>query len=58
MDEACASRTVQLESQPEAIDVLQRKKMQLEVEIQALKKETEASSKSRRTKARHAAATL
>ncbi|KAJ3236851.1 hypothetical protein HDU81_010317 [Chytriomyces hyalinus] len=50
IDEACASARVQLDSQPEAIDILERKKLQLEIEATALAKEKDASSHSRLTK--------
>lgn len=39
MDEACANTRVQLDSRPEAIDVLERRHLQLEVEAMALAKE-------------------
>jgi ATP-dependent Clp protease ATP-binding subunit ClpB len=39
VDEACASVRVQLDSQPEIIDQLQRKQLQLEVEATALERE-------------------
>ena len=39
VDEACANTRVQLDSQPEAIDTLTRRKMQLEVEATALESE-------------------
>lgn len=44
VDEACASRRVQLDSQPESIDILERRKLQLEVEITALEKEKDTAS--------------
>lgn len=47
VDEACASARVQLDSRPEAIDKLERRKQQLEIEIVALKKEKDEASKSR-----------
>jgi ATP-dependent Clp protease ATP-binding subunit ClpB len=47
IDEACANTRVQLDSQPEAIDQLQRRKLQLEVEATALEKEKDEMSKSR-----------
>eukprot|EP00127_Corallochytrium_limacisporum_P003776 Clim_evm108s152 gene=Clim_evmTU108s152 len=47
VDEACARIRVQLDSQPEAIDELQRKKLQLEIEATALKKEKDDASKRR-----------
>ncbi|WOG92194.1 hypothetical protein DCAR_0311454 [Daucus carota subsp. sativus] len=39
IDEACANVRVQLDSQPEEIDNLERKRMQLEIELHALEKE-------------------
>jgi ATP-dependent Clp protease ATP-binding subunit ClpB len=39
IDEACANTRVQLDSQPEAIDQLERKKLQLEVEAMSLERE-------------------
>jgi len=47
MDEACASTRVQLDSQPEVIDQLERRKLQLEVEATALAKEKDKASKDR-----------
>lgn len=47
VDEACANVRVQLDSQPEAIDQLQRRKLQLEVEATALEKEKDALSQER-----------
>ena len=44
VDEACAHIRVQLDSQPEAIDVLDRKILQLEIEAMALAKEKDAPS--------------
>jgi ATP-dependent Clp protease ATP-binding subunit ClpB len=44
IDEACASVRVQLDSQPDAIDKLERKKLQLEVEKKALEKEKDKIS--------------
>jgi ATP-dependent Clp protease ATP-binding subunit ClpB len=41
IDEACANTRVQLDSQPEAIDNLERKKLQLEVELMSLDREKE-----------------
>ena len=40
MDEDCAAVRVQLDSQPEVIDKLQRRRMQLEIELRAITKET------------------
>jgi len=39
IDEACANTRVQLDSQPEAIDQLERRRLQLEVELMAMEKE-------------------
>ncbi|KAF5792831.1 putative P-loop containing nucleoside triphosphate hydrolase [Helianthus annuus] len=47
VDEACANVWVQLDSQPEEIDNLGRKRMQLEVELHALEKEKDKASKAR-----------
>ncbi|CAI8591524.1 unnamed protein product [Vicia faba] len=47
VDEACANVRVQLDSQPEEIDILERKRMQLEVELHALEKENDKASKAR-----------
>lgn len=44
VDEACAHARVQLDSQPEAIDILDRKILQLEIEALALCKEKDPSS--------------
>jgi len=44
MDEACANVRVQLDSQPIAIDELQRKILQLEIEAMALKKDDEVGT--------------
>eukprot|EP01113_Clastostelium_recurvatum_P011857 TRINITY_DN1608_c0_g1_i7.p1 TRINITY_DN1608_c0_g1~~TRINITY_DN1608_c0_g1_i7.p1 ORF type:complete len:905 (-),score=301.07 TRINITY_DN1608_c0_g1_i7:179-2893(-) len=47
IDEACANTRVQLDSQPEIIDNLERRALQLEVEATALEKEDDAASKQR-----------
>jgi ATP-dependent Clp protease ATP-binding subunit ClpB len=47
VDEACANTRVQLDSQPEAIDNLERRRLQLEVEAAALAKEDDEASKQR-----------
>jgi len=47
VDEACANTRVQLNSQPEAIDNLERRRLQLEVEAAALEKEEDEGSKVR-----------
>jgi len=52
VDEACASTRVQLDSQPEIIDRLERRELQLEVEATALEKEKDAASKARLTTVR------
>jgi ATP-dependent Clp protease ATP-binding subunit ClpB len=52
IDEACASTRVQLDSQPEVIDNLERKKLRLEIEATALEKEKDAASKTRLGKVR------
>lgn len=44
VDEACARARVQLDSQPEAIDALERRKLRLEIEATALEKEIAASA--------------
>ena len=45
IDEACASIRVQLDSQPEVIEVLERKLLQLEVEEEMLKIEVRARAR-------------
>ncbi|KAF9169973.1 hypothetical protein BGX21_009386 [Mortierella sp. AD011] len=52
MDEACANTRVQLDSQPEVIDHLERRHLQLEVEATALAKEKDAASQQRLIKVR------
>ncbi|TFK41163.1 P-loop containing nucleoside triphosphate hydrolase protein [Crucibulum laeve] len=47
VDEACASVRVTRETEPEAIDKLQRRKLELEVEIHALEREKDSASKER-----------
>jgi ATP-dependent Clp protease ATP-binding subunit ClpB len=47
IDEACASARVELDSQPEVMDKLERKILQLEVEATALVKEEDAISQHR-----------
>lgn len=44
IDEACASVRVQLDSRPDVIDKLERKKLQLEVAVTALSKEKDKTS--------------
>jgi len=48
VDEAAARTRVQLDSNPEVIDVLERRQLQLDVELVALKKERDTASKKRR----------
>ncbi|KAF9966281.1 hypothetical protein BGZ70_002785 [Mortierella alpina] len=52
MDEACANTRVQLDSQPEQIDQLERRHLQLEVEATALGKEKDPASQQRLVKVR------
>ncbi|MBI3956693.1 MAG: ATP-dependent chaperone ClpB [Candidatus Kerfeldbacteria bacterium] len=47
IDEASSSLRMQIDSRPEELDRLHRRVMQLEIERQALKKETEAGAKKR-----------
>ena len=48
VDEACASVRVQLDSRPEEIDKLERSKLQLEIELAALKREKDNASQKRK----------
>ena len=52
VDEACANIRVQLDSQPEIIDKLERKHLRLEIEATALTKEVDPHSQQRLTKVR------
>ncbi len=47
MDEACSTVRVQLDSKPEAIDLLERQGVRLRVEREALKKEKDPLSAAR-----------
>ncbi|GJQ09284.1 hypothetical protein GpartN1_g1075.t1 [Galdieria partita] len=47
VDEACANVRMQLDSQPEVIDTLEHRKLQLEIEIAALEKEKDEASRAR-----------
>lgn len=47
VDEACANVRVALDSQPEVIDQLERRQLQLDVEATALSKESDKASKER-----------
>ncbi|KAF8527940.1 P-loop containing nucleoside triphosphate hydrolase protein [Hysterangium stoloniferum] len=58
VDEACASVRVTRETSPEAIDKLERHKLELEVEIHALERESDQASKDRLKLARQAIADL
>jgi len=58
VDEACASIRTQLASQPEELDRLERKKMELEVEVKALSKETDKESAERLREAKSELANL
>ncbi|KAJ3158948.1 hypothetical protein HDU86_002117 [Geranomyces michiganensis] len=58
VDEACANIRVQLDSQPEIIDALERKHLQLEVEATALSREKDESSKQRLEKVKEEMAHL
>jgi len=50
VDEAASRRRVELDSKPSEIDALERRILQLEVEQEALKKETDAASRERRSR--------
>ncbi|KIJ68458.1 hypothetical protein HYDPIDRAFT_185502 [Hydnomerulius pinastri MD-312] len=56
VDEACASVRVTRETAPEAIDKLQRRRLEIEVEIHALEREKDQASKERLAIARKAIA--
>lgn len=58
VDEACASVRVTRETEPEAIDKLQRRKLELEVEIHALEREKDQASQERLSTARKAIANV
>ncbi|KAK0478358.1 P-loop containing nucleoside triphosphate hydrolase protein [Armillaria novae-zelandiae] len=58
VDEACASVRVTRETEPEEIDKLQRRLLELQVEIHALEREKDAASKERLVLARKAIATV
>jgi ATP-dependent Clp protease ATP-binding subunit ClpA len=47
VDEACASVRVQLDSQPELIDKLERRELQLDIETTALQAEKDEASQAR-----------
>src|SRR5712691_4172189 len=50
IDEAASRRRVELDSTPTKVDALDRRIRQLQVELEALKKETDPASRERRTK--------
>lgn len=58
VDECCASVRVTRETAPEAIDQLERKRLELEVEIHALEREKDSSSKERLAAARKEVANI
>ncbi|KAG8762270.1 hypothetical protein FRC12_009113 [Ceratobasidium sp. 428] len=58
VDEACASVRVTRETSPEEIDKLERKKLELEIEIHALEREKDTLSRERLAAARKAIADL
>eukprot|EP00930_Biecheleria_cincta_P104411 TRINITY_DN9669_c0_g1_i2.p1 TRINITY_DN9669_c0_g1~~TRINITY_DN9669_c0_g1_i2.p1 ORF type:complete len:948 (-),score=249.80 TRINITY_DN9669_c0_g1_i2:169-2649(-) len=58
LDEACSKIRVQLSSQPECIDRLERRKHHLEVEVKALSKEADKASKQRLQEAQKELSTL
>jgi ATP-dependent Clp protease ATP-binding subunit ClpB len=58
VDEAASLRRVELDSTPSEIDSLNRRILQLEVEQQALKKETDQASRERRAKVEREIANL
>jgi len=58
LDEACSKIRVQLSSQPECIDRLERQKQHLEIEVKALSKESDKASKSRLAEAQNSLASI
>ncbi|QRV76707.1 heat shock protein HSP104 family protein [Ceratobasidium sp. AG-Ba] len=58
VDEACASVRVTRETSPEEIDKMERKKLELEIEIHALEREKDTQSKERLVAAKKAIADL
>jgi len=58
IDEAASHRRVELDSKPSEIDALERRILQLQVEQQALKKETDPASRERREKVEREIANL
>lgn len=49
IDEACATIKVEINSMPQELDILKRKRMQLEIEEAALQKEKDVKSKERKS---------
>lgn len=58
VDEAAAAVRVTRESQPEALDTMERRLRQLQIEIHALERETDAASKTRLETAKQEAANV
>jgi ATP-dependent Clp protease ATP-binding subunit ClpB len=58
VDEAASRRRVELDSKPSEIDTLERRILQLEVEQEALKKETDTASRDRRARVEQEIANL
>ncbi len=58
MDEAASHRRVELDSTPTELDALERRTRQLQVEQEALKKETDSASRERREKVEREIANL
>src|SRR3989442_1103414 len=58
VDEAASHRRVELDSKPSEIDTLERRVLQLQVEQEALKKETDPASRQRREKVEREIANL
>jgi ATP-dependent Clp protease ATP-binding subunit ClpB len=58
VDEAASHRRVELDSKPSEVDALERRILQLQVEQQALKKETDPASRERREKVEREIANL
>lgn len=58
VDEAASHRRVELDSKPSEIDALDRRVRQLQIELEALKKETDPASRERREKVEREIANL
>jgi len=48
VDEACSSLRIQIDSMPQELDDLNRRRMQMEIELKALEKDTDAPARERR----------